>query len=183
MKRQDTWFALAAIAALTFSSNAFAQSAKMGEIVPTVVHSDHAKHGEHGAHQTGSENVDPQVAIPLKLKAMFETPDKPLSVAPVVVADEWAIAGWVQDGRGGRALLKRKDTGWSIHLCSGDSLKQAEALVAMGLSQDQAKSLSTKLAQAEMHIDTNTLALFASFEGTVMVEGDAGHSGHADHGK
>nr|WP_245278027.1 copper uptake system-associated protein [Rhizobium leguminosarum] len=38
---------------------------------------------------------------------MFERPDKPLDIAPVVIQADWAIVGWRQDGRGGRALLKK----------------------------------------------------------------------------
>lgn len=59
----------------------------------------------------------------------------------------------------------------------------------MGLTEDEASALSVKLAEAEAHVDPATLALFASFEGTVMVEGTEDHSGHnahdahKDHGK
>nr|WP_234624826.1 copper uptake system-associated protein [Agrobacterium vitis] len=132
------------------------------------------------------QSADPQEAIPAKLKAAFATADKPLSVAPVVVQEDWAIAGWTQEGRGGRALLKKKGDVWSIHLCSGDGLKQATALKEMGLSDNDASALSAKLAEAEAHVDAKTLALFASFEGTVMVEGAEDHGGHdvhKDHGK
>lgn len=159
---------------------------------PEMKHGDHANHGDHAALPTAPQSADPQVAIPVKMKAIFETADKPLAVSPVVVQGDWAIAGWTQEGRGGRALLKKKSDGWSIHLCSGDGLKQADALKTMGLSPADATALASKLAEAEANIDAKTLALFASFEGTVMVEGadnhgghDAhnGHGAHKDHGK
>ncbi|SOC45163.1 hypothetical protein SAMN05892877_11437 [Rhizobium subbaraonis] len=156
---------------------------------PEMKHDDHAKHGDHAAMQMEPQSADPQEAIPAKMKAIFETADKPLTVGPVVVEGEWAIAGWTQEGRGGRALLKKKGDGWTIYLCSGDGLKQASALKSMGLSEDEAGTLSTKLADAETHVDPETLALFASFEGTVMVEGAEDHSdhnahdAHKDHGK
>jgi copper(I)-binding protein len=151
-------------------------------------HDAHAKgHGDHASgHDMAAMSGDPQQDIPARMKAIFETADKPLAVQPVVVEGDWAIAGWTQDGRGGRALLKKKEGGWSIHLCSGDGLKQAEALKTMGLSDDEAEAIVTKLAEAEEHIDPQTLALFASFEGTMMVEADdAGahdqHKAHGDH--
>ncbi|MBF2714426.1 copper uptake system-associated protein [Agrobacterium vitis] len=153
---------------------------------PEMKHDGHAKHGDHAAMQMPPQSADPQEAIPAKLKAAFATADKPLSVAPVVVQEDWAIAGWTQEGRGGRALLKKKGDVWSIHLCSGDGLKQATALKEMGLSDNDASALSAKLAEAEAHVDAKTLALFASFEGTVMVEGAEDHGGHdvhKDHGK
>ncbi|WP_426128411.1 copper uptake system-associated protein [Pararhizobium sp. PWRC1-1] len=156
---------------------------------PEMKHDDHAKHDGHAAMHMKSQSADPQEAIPAKMKAIFETVDKPLTVGPVAVEGDWAVAGWTQEGRGGRALLKKKGDGWSIHLCSGDGLKQASALKSMGLSGDEASALSAKLAEAEAHVDPATLALFASFEGTVMVEGTEDQSGHnahdahKDHGK
>jgi periplasmic copper chaperone A len=153
---------------------------------PEMSHDNHAGHGDHPSMPMEPQSADPQQAIPAKMKAMFETAGKPLTVAPVVIQGDWAIAGWLQEGRGGRALLKKKGNGWSIHLCSGDGLKQAHALKAMGLSEADASTLSASLADAEAHVDPKTLALFASFEGTVMVEGAEDHSGHdahKDHGK
>lgn len=150
-------------------------------------HDEHANAREH--HKPVSEasalTGDPQHDIPAKLKSIFETPDKPLTVAPVVVEGDWAIAGWTQDARGGRALLKKKDNGWSIHLCSGDGLKDPNALKTMGLPDADATSIAGKLSEAEKDVAPETLALFASFEGTVMVEsGDAtAHGGHEGHAK
>ncbi|MGE6786429.1 copper uptake system-associated protein [Ensifer adhaerens] len=153
---------------------------------PEMKHDQHGgAHGGHGAvRDAASASGPPELAIPAKLKAMFETPDKPLSVEPVVVEGDWAIAGWAQDGRGGRALLKRKAEGWSIHLCSGDGLKDASALKTMGLAEADATAIAAKLADAEKGIAPEKLALFASFAGTVMVEGDdAAHGKHKGDGK
>lgn len=109
---------------------------------------------------------------------MFETEGNPLAVEPVVVAGDWAIAGWIQDGKGGRALLKRKGESWSIHLCSGDSLKEADVLTEIGIPPEDAGHLAHHLADAEKSLPAETLALFASFEGTVMIEGAEGKAGH-----
>lgn len=127
---------------------------------------------------------DAQQTIPARLKAMFETPEKPLTVNPVVVQGDWAIAGWIQDGRGGRALLKNGPHGWSVYLCSGDGITEANALQKVGLSAADASALSSALKAAEAKLDTKTLQLFSSFEGTVLMEqsaGDAGHGGHEGH--
>jgi hypothetical protein len=50
----------------------------------------------------------------------FDKPGAPLVVDPVVAANDCAIADWIQDGHGGRALLKRRDGKRSLILCSGD---------------------------------------------------------------
>ncbi|NKK81558.1 copper uptake system-associated protein [Rhizobium leguminosarum] len=132
-----------------------------------------------------SATDDPQQAIPARLKVMFERPDKPLDITPVVVQADWAIVGWRQDGRGGRALMKKTHHGWSIYLCSGDSLKDTGTLETIGLSADDAAGLAAKLKDAEAGLDSSALALFSSFEGTVMMMDETsnsaggGHEGHA----
>ena len=146
---------------------------------------------DHGAMSMPGMKMDmsgppPEEAIPATLKTMFERPDKPLTILPVVVRNDWAIAGWQQGGRGGRALLKKGHHGWSVFLCSGDGIKEAAALEKVGLSAGDAKALAADLAEAESKLDPKTLALFASFEGTVMMAGeagDAGQGGHEGHGQ
>ncbi|MDH6266234.1 copper(I)-binding protein [Rhizobium sp. SG_E_25_P2] len=142
-------------------------------------------HHDHSAHQMQAASGDPAQDIPAIMKAMFETPDTPLSVEPVVVEGDWAVAGWAQQDRGGRALLKKKGDGWAIQICSGDSLKQADALEKAGISKPDAEALAAKVIDAEKNFDVAKLALFASFEGTVVVDGgehDHGATGgHQDH--
>ena len=149
-----------------------------------------AAHADHAAHMDSMDQPqsdDPLVAIPAVMKALFETAEKPLSVAPVVIEGDYAIAGWTQDGRGGRALLKKSHHGWAIHLCSGDSLKDAAALEKTGMSSSQAMALAVKLAVAEKDIGAETLALFSSFEGTMLIdpskEAGKAHDDHKAHSK
>ena len=52
-----------------------------------------------------------QAEIRNLMRATWERPNAPLSVDPVVVHDGYAIAGWVQDERGGRALLRKGSPG------------------------------------------------------------------------
>jgi copper(I)-binding protein len=142
------------------------------------------QHGEHHAHAASTDmpqSEDPAVAIPAVMKAIFETGDSKLAVDPVVVQGDFAVAGWVQDGKGGRALLKKGHKGWAIHLCSGDSLKDAANLAKVGMSQADAQAMADKLATAESSVDPETLKLFASFEGTVMMGGDHAHGAHDGH--
>jgi len=142
------------------------------------------QHGEHHAHAASTDmpqSEDPAVAIPAVMKAIFETGDIKLAVDPVVVQGDFAVAGWVQDGKGGRALLKKGHKGWAIHLCSGDSLKDAANLAKVGMSQADAQAMADKLATAESSVDPETLKLFASFEGTVMMGGDDAHGAHDGH--
>jgi len=115
------------------------------------------------------------------LKSMFDSPDNPLSVNPIVVSGDYAIAGWVQGDRGGRALLKRKEGEWKIHLCAGDALKDAHMLERSGIDHKIATDLASMLAQAEVGLEKGILAKFTSFEGIMMVDENAGHSAHGHH--
>ena len=68
-----------------------------------------------------------QDAIVHLMKATFDKPDSPLAVDPVSVEADYAVAGWTQNGMGGRALLRKKEGEWRLVLCSGAPLKSAEA--------------------------------------------------------
>lgn len=135
-----------------------------------------------GAAQTAHPNGDEPQIVAL-LRATFDRPEAPLSVEPVVVAGDHAIAGWVQDKRGGRALMRKVHGKWTIHLCSGDPLKHADMLASTGIPADVAKSLADRLATAERALPGATVALFATFEGVVHIDADGqhppAHHGHA----
>jgi hypothetical protein len=128
----------------------------------------------------GSEE---HAAIVRVLKSEFDRPESPLAVAPVVVVEDHAIAGWVQDKRGGRALMRKVGGKWTIHLCSGDPLKNADMLESTGIPAGIAKTLSDRLAAAERAMPAETLALFATFEGVVHIGADGHHPppGHGHH--
>ena len=121
---------------------------------------------------------DDQHEIIHLMKGMFDTPENPLSVEPVIVVGDNAIAGWVQGERGGRALLWRVDGQWKIRLCSGDGLKDPKLLEIANISAADAATLASQLAAAEAKLDPAVLAKFSSFEGTMITDPEAGHQGH-----
>jgi copper(I)-binding protein len=130
-----------------------------------------ADHAGHGTHKTSDAvQEDDPTLIEKTLKSMFDKPENPLTVSPVVVVSDVAIAGWTQGAMGGRALLRRVHGKWSIQLCSGDALKEAAALEKAGLSAGDASALASALAQAEAGLDAARLKLFSSFEGTVLMD-------------
>ncbi|MFM8702097.1 MAG: copper uptake system-associated protein [Hyphomicrobiales bacterium] len=121
---------------------------------------------------------DDQHEIIHLMKGMFDTPENPLSVEPVIVVGDSAIAGWVQGERGGRALLWRVHGRWKIRLCSCDGLKDPKLLESANISAADAATLASQLAAAEAKLDPAVLAKFSSFEGTMMIDPEAGHQGH-----
>lgn len=132
----------------------------------------HAAHG--AAHAAPVQTGDAMADIEALLKAQFDTPENPLTVAPISVHGPVAIAGWMQDGRGGRAFLRQDETGWFIELCSGSSLMLPATLQSLGLSGADADALLTQAKAAEAALGPDAIALLDSFEGTLIV----GRDGH-----
>lgn len=76
-----------------------------------------------------------QMAIRQLLNDIFEKPDSPLSLEPVVIDDDAAIVGWIQGDLAGRAFLRNASGRWTIVACGGDALKAAATLQRLGLPQ------------------------------------------------
>ena len=127
-----------------------------------------------------SSAEEPAEAIRQVMKATWDKPDNHLTVDPIVVSGDHAVADWSQGAMGGRALLRRKEGHWLVWLCSGDSLKDAMTLHMTGIPLDVASGLAKALGAEEAKLPAERLAVFARFEGTVMVQGDdSAHHHHA----
>ena len=109
-------------------------------------------------------------AIASQMHATWDRPDAPLEVGPIVVDNDYAVAGWTQGAMGGRALLRRENGAWTTVLCAGDGIRDAEGLGAVGMPASQATALAAKLADAEKELSAERLALMASFRGIVRME-------------
>lgn len=120
-----------------------------------------------------------QNAISTLMRGTFDRPDAQLSVSPIVIAGDHAIAGWTQGEMGGRALLRRKQQIWEIVLCAGDGIKSREALTKAGIGHQDAAALERDLAKAERELDPQYVAMFSRFEGMLMMDGSGVHpTGH-----
>ena len=113
------------------------------------------------------------------IKHTWEKPDAIIQVTPVSIDSGYAVAGWIQGERGGRALLKKSEA-WRVVLCSGDGIRSAERLRAAGVPDTVANSLSAKIASAETAMPAADAAKFSLFEGSVPVTDD-GHASHDHH--
>ena len=118
-----------------------------------------------------------QAQIHHVMMAAFDKPAEPLKVAPVVVQGDYAVADWVQAGRGGRAVMHKEGGHWTIVVCGGDGLKDAAALALTGMSTASAAALAKALAAAEAKLDPAVLQQFAMFDG--VVKAGANHGAHA----
>ena len=136
---------------------------------------------EHGARQEVTATMTDAQAIEHSMKKQFDKPEAPLAVAPISIEGDYAVAGWIQSGKGGRALLKKDKGQWSIHVCGGDGLKKASALQQTGMSQAAAERLAKKVQAAEAKLSADQLKKLAMFEGIVNVD-PSGHAAHGAHG-
>ena len=96
------------------------------------------------------------------------------------------MTGWLQGGKGGRAVLQKVHGKWQINVCGGDGLKSAVALAQAGMSADTAKLLAQSLAKAESQLSPEVIKKLAMFDGIINVQGErATHGSHdapAGHG-
>ena len=124
----------------------------------------------------GGASAGPQeTAIAAMLHGMFDKPDAKLTVNPIVVSGDHAIADWAQGEMGGRALLRRRHGEWSIVLCAGDEIKTQDAMIKAGVPAEDASRLAHNLVNAEAALDSKQRAQFSRFEGLVMRGQDSKH--------
>jgi len=128
-------------------------------------------HGHGHGHSAMAPEMtgDAMIDIPALMKAQFDTPENPLTVAPITVQGDVAIAGWMQEGRGGRAFLRRDDAGWFIELCAGTALLLPETLTGLGLSAAEADTLITATNAAEAEKGAEVIARLDSFDGMLVI--------------
>ncbi len=139
---------------------------------PAFAHEPHT-------HSAAHAMTDAQ-AIEHNMKKLFDKPDAPLVVAPITIEGDYAMAGWIQSGKGGRALLKKEKGQWSIQVCGGDGLKKASALSQTGMPSATAERLVAKVQTAEAKLSADQLKKLSMFDGIVKVD-PAAHGAHGVH--
>lgn len=87
-----------------------------------------------------------------------------------------AVAGWSQDGRGGRALLRRDAGSWYVELCAGRELTTPAMLETLGLTAAEAETLASRSNAAEAAAGPAVSARLDLFEETVIVGRGAAHA-------
>ncbi|MEY2706673.1 MAG: hypothetical protein RI905_424 [Pseudomonadota bacterium] len=111
-----------------------------------------------------------QEQIKQLMKHQFDKPHAPLSVAPIAVVGDHALASWIQVDSGGRALLVRHHGKWAIALCGGDGLTKIDVLEKTGMSKQVATQLSKQLIDSESKLSPKHKKMFSMFKGEVKVD-------------
>lgn len=111
-----------------------------------------------------------EAAIVAVMKRTWDKPDSPLVVGPIAADGDAAIADWTQGAMGGRALLRRRDSQWSVVLCAGDGIRSPAGLQLAGLAADQAQRIAARLQEQEARVAPERLAAMRSFKGIVRMD-------------
>jgi len=117
----------------------------------------------------GSSSSEAEKAVASVLHARFDQPGAELVVDPIAAADAFAVAGWTQGDKGGRALLQKGSKGWILVLCGGESLRSVQGLTRLGVPEHQAMEITKELAREEKRISAERLAKMARFMGEVRM--------------
>jgi hypothetical protein len=121
---------------------------------------------------------DNQYQMTQVMNRQFEKPEAPLSVVPISVEGDYAVAGWLQGGRGGRALLQKDRNQWAIAVCGGSGLTQASVLQTIGMGPEAAARLAAAVVAAEGKLGADKRRLFDGFDGMVKIDPKEGHGDH-----
>lgn len=130
-----------------------------------------------GASLPARAESSPQAALAQVLRASFEQPGRPMQLDPVLPAGRWGLVGWRQDGRGGRALLRRDPAGWTLVACAGRALRDPAVLQAAGMDAAEARALARRMTTAERQLSPRLSAELDRFP--TLVQGAALAAHHA----
>lgn len=116
-----------------------------------------------------SASSETEMAIAAVVQQRLDKTDAELVVDPIAANGAFAVAGWTQGEKGGRALLQKGSKGWLLVLCGGDSLRSMQGLARLGVPQEQAMEITKELAREEKKASAERLAKMASFTGEVRM--------------
>ena len=105
------------------------------------------------------------------MAGVFDRPDSRLTVPSVAFAGDYAVAGWLQSGRGGRTLLRRSPEGWEFVVCGGADLTTLKGLTSAGLPDVLGPAMVTAIGRAEASLTSEQLRLLGDFPGMLRMEG------------
>lgn len=122
--------------------------------------------GDHAAAETGPED---EAQIRDLMTAQFAAADEPVTVEPVTIRGDEALAGWSRDTAGGRAYLHKGRDGWSIVAYAGKEMFHSSLYQRYGMTPEAAIDLIKAEAMAEAALGHTTTVQLDRSEGIVEV--------------
>jgi hypothetical protein len=81
-----------------------------------------------------------------------------VSVEPIVLRNDYAVADFVQGDIGGRAVLQKHKGLWQVLTLTGQDARDAAYLVKIGVPQVEARALANMLVTSEKQVPEERLA-------------------------
>lgn len=119
----------------------------------------------------GGGDLPAEQGVRAFMAGVFDRPDSRLSVPSVALVGDYALAGWIQSGHGGRTLLKRSTEGWDFVVCGGNELASPAGLREVGLPAEFIETALARMAQAEAGLTAEERRLLGDFKGLLKMEG------------
>ncbi|OQW70555.1 MAG: hypothetical protein BVN34_00760 [Proteobacteria bacterium ST_bin12] len=108
-----------------------------------------------------------EIAIAETIKQQWQKPNRPVSVPVVAVSHDFAIADWIQEPKGGKALLRFNAGHWQTLMCGDVNLMQQKRLEEAGVPAKDAQQLIASLTQSEAQLTADQQTTINSFQGIV----------------
>jgi hypothetical protein len=118
------------------------------------------------------------VAIETANKNQWDKPNDPIRVPVIFIRGDFAIADWIQESHGRRALLRRNKITWLTIFCGDVPLTKKVHLVNAGVPDSDAEYLANALAQAEANLTVSDMELINRFKGLVDLLKEPHHHAH-----
>ncbi len=117
-------------------------------------------------------------AIRQTMLAIWDKPEAPLYIDPVVIQGDHAVADWQQGERRGRALLRWQDNEWVIIGCAGKRFREVAGLQQAWVSSATAAVLAAAINAAETDLPVAIVQQLDQFEAVDHGSKSPGASGH-----
>lgn len=108
-----------------------------------------------------------EIAIAETIKQQWNKPNRPVSLPAVAISGDFAIADWIQEPKGGRALLRFNAGHWQTLMCGDVNLMQQRRLEEAGVPANDAEKLIASLIQSEAKLSADQQTTINSFQGIV----------------
>jgi hypothetical protein len=123
-------------------------------------------------------NQDDETNITQVMHKQWDKLESRLNVATIVVVADYAMVGWTQGKKGGRALLHKHQENWQVLLCGGDALTKIEQLTKAGLDAKAANALIQGFKKQAQQLSSQEIEKMSLFEGVVNVSPAQSHEYH-----
>lgn len=109
----------------------------------------------------------PEIAISETIKHQWNKPNHTVETPVIAVSNDYAVADWIQEPKGGRALLRLSNGQWQTLLCGDAKIKSVSELKKVGVPESDALAIVESLNIQEANLTVSQLNTINTFVGIV----------------